>query len=185
MVGQDGDAHGFVPCLHLVVDRGHDAAVEILDGADLQVEVAIMTGFVAGFHMQKHEVVVPQSLDGGSCLALVVGVIESGGTFHLNNLQPCIVTNALDEVDGRNDAARFYLGVNLTDSRHRRTVARTPRPDGIGLVVPLGASFLVEGMLRQQFLGVEDKLVDELGGSSSSHPAFFRRVGIAFFGFHE
>ena len=74
VVGHHSDAHRLVPSFHLFVDGAHHAAVKVLDGAKLQVEVAIVARLVAGFYMQEHKVVVAQGFNGGGCFAFIVGV---------------------------------------------------------------------------------------------------------------
>ena len=51
VVGHDGHADRFVPCLHLIIDGFHDAVVEILDGAQFEVEVTVMACLIAGLQV--------------------------------------------------------------------------------------------------------------------------------------
>ena len=131
MIGQECYSHWFVPCLHLIIYRFHDAPVEIFYGAQFEVEVAVMSCLVACFHMQEDEVVVLQGFDGCLCLSLVVGVVESGSAIHHDDLQSSIMSYASDKIHGRDDGSGLHLGIHLGYGLHRGAIAWAPRPDGI------------------------------------------------------
>ena len=57
VVWHNGYAYRLIPFRNLLVDRLHDARIEVAYGLQLQLKVAIMTCLVACFDMQKHEVV--------------------------------------------------------------------------------------------------------------------------------
>ena len=94
MIREYSDTDGLVPTLHLIIYRGYESLVEILDGLEFQFEVAIVTCLVAGFYMYEYKVVVLQCLYGCLRLSFVVGVRQSCSAFHLDNLQTSIVTDA-------------------------------------------------------------------------------------------
>ena len=100
VVGQYCKAYRLVHLHDVLVDGFDESLVEILDGFKLQLQVAIVSGFVACFYVNKHKVVVLQRLYCSLSLTLVVGVGQSGSTFHLNNLQSCVVTNSTNQVNG-------------------------------------------------------------------------------------
>jgi hypothetical protein len=56
VVREYGDADILI--FHLIIYRGDESLVEILDGLQFQFEVAIMTCLVAGLYMDKDKVVV-------------------------------------------------------------------------------------------------------------------------------
>ena len=68
MVGEYGYADGLVPRANLIIYRGDEPLVKILDGTELQFEVAVVAGLVAGFNMDEDKVLCAQRLDGGLCL---------------------------------------------------------------------------------------------------------------------
>ena len=111
MVGEYSDADGLVPGAYLFIYRSDEALVEVFNGLELQFEVAVVAGFVAGFNVNEDEVVVTKGIDGGLCLPLVVGVGKACGTFYLDNLQAGIVTDTADKVDGGDDRSTLDLGV--------------------------------------------------------------------------
>lgn len=49
MVGQDGDAYRLVPSAYLVEDWFDESLVEVLDGFELQFQVAVVASLVACF----------------------------------------------------------------------------------------------------------------------------------------
>ena len=163
MVGQHGDAYGLFPSRHLIIYRGNETLIEILNGLELQVEVAIVTSLVAGLHMDEHEVVVFKCLDGCLSLTFVVGVGESCSTFHLHNLQSGIMADASDEINGRDYRTRLHLRILRHECLHRGTVAATPRPDAVGLTLTTLLAFQIEGMGCKQFLRLQDHLIDKVG----------------------
>ena len=113
MVGEYSDADGLVPGAYLFIYRSDEALVEVFNGLELQFEVAVVAGFVAGFNVNEDEVVVTKGIDGGLCLTLVVGVGKACGAFYLNDFQAGIVTDTADKVDGGDDRSTLDLGVLL------------------------------------------------------------------------
>ena len=123
-----------------------------------------MTGFVAGFHVHKHEVVLLEGLNGCLGLAFVVGVSESCGSRYLDDAQASIASDALNQVNGRDDGPAFYLWILLHEGLHRRTVATAPRPDAVGLAFALLSLGQIIGVLGQQFLRLQYQFVQQVGG---------------------
>ena len=95
VVGQHGDADVLLPVLHLIIYGCYQPLVQILDGLQLQLQVAVVTGLVAGLYMHKDEVVRLQRLDGGLCLAFVVGVGQPRSSGHLDDAQSGIFADDL------------------------------------------------------------------------------------------
>ena len=55
MVGHQGYAYRLVPLGHLVKYRADHTAVEVFDGAELQLQVAVVSGFVACLDVYEEE----------------------------------------------------------------------------------------------------------------------------------
>ena len=51
MVGQYGYADGLSPSFNLAIDRCYQTLVQIFYGLELQVQVAVVTGLVAGLYV--------------------------------------------------------------------------------------------------------------------------------------
>ena len=185
MVWHQGNAHRLVPRLHLFIDGTHHSAVEVLDGLELELEVAIVACLVARLHMQEHEVVVTKSFEGCCCLAFIVGVGQSGSTFNDDVLQSGIVAYSSDEIHGRNDVAALYLWEHLRQGLHGRAVATAPRPDAVGGVLALCLALAVERVLSQQLLRLQDEVVDQVCCLLCRHAVTVFLVGPALFGFYE
>ena len=100
MVGEHGDADGFFPHGYLIINRSDESLVEILYGAELQVEVAVVARIVACHYVVEEKLRFAQGINCSLCLALVVGVGEAGGTGNFNDIQASVATYALYEVDG-------------------------------------------------------------------------------------
>ena len=163
VIRQYCDTYRLIPRLHLFIYRGDEALVEILDGLELQIQISVVTSFIACFHMNEYEIIMLQCLDGCLSLSFVVGVGQSCGTWNLNNLQSCIVADTANKVYGRYDCAAFYLRILLHQRFHRGTVASAPRPDAVCLALTFLGSCEVERMLGQQVLRFQNHLVDEVG----------------------
>ena len=163
MVGQYCQAYGLVHLKDVLVDGLDESLVQILDGFQLQFQVAIMSGFVAGFNVYKHKVVVLQRLDSCLRLALVIGIGQTGSTFHFHNLQASVVTNAANQIHSRNHRTRFNLWVLLHQRFHRRTITTAPRPDAVSLSLALSGLSLIIRVLRQQLLRFQNQLVQQFG----------------------
>ena len=118
MIWQYGDAYRLVPRLHLFIYRGNEALVKIFDGLKLQIQISVVTSFVACLHMNEYEIIMLQCLDGCLGLAFVVGVGQTCGTWDLINLLSCIVTYTANEVYGRDDSTTFDLRILLHQRFH-------------------------------------------------------------------
>ena len=149
VVGQDGNGHGFVPVFHCFVDGAHGAAVQVLYGLYLQCYIALVSGFVAGFYVQVDEVVGLQRIQCGGYLVLVVGVIQSGGAFHVQAAQSGVVADAVYQVYGRDDGSPLHLREFVGQPLHAWTVAGTPGPDAVGGVLAFGHALQVDRMVFQ------------------------------------
>ena len=163
VVGEYSNAYWLIPCFHFVVDWRNESLVKILDGLELQLQIAIVACLVAGFHMDKHKVIVLEGINSCLRLAFVVGVGQTCGARYFDDAQTCIAANALNEVDSRNDSTALNLRILLHQRLHRRTVTATPRPDAVSLSFAFSGFGLIVGMLGQQFLGFQNQLVDEVG----------------------
>ena len=86
VIGQHSNADRLVPRRHLIIYIGNESLVQILNGLYLQFKVAVVTSLVAGLHMDKHKVIVLKRFDGSLGLAFIVGVCQTSGTLHLDNL---------------------------------------------------------------------------------------------------
>ena len=166
MVGQDGDGHRLVPLADGTKDGIDDAAVEILNGAHLQLHVALVTGLVAGLDVQIDEVVRAEGLDGGGRLALVIRVVKPRGALHVDHVHTGIDADTADQIDGRDDGRGAYA-VQFAERLHGRTYAGRPRPDAVRGILTLGATLHVDRMIGQQLLRAEDEVVQAVGRSLS------------------
>ena len=134
-----------------------------------------MACFIAGFYVYKYEVILFKGLDGCLSFAFVIGICQTCSTFHLYNLQSCIVANASDEVYGRNYRARLHLRILLHECLHRRTIAATPRPDTISLTLSTLSTLLIERVSCQEFLRLQNHLIDEISSLLGRHSSIFNR----------
>ena len=100
VVGQYGDGDRLWPGIDLFIYRSDESLVEVFDGTQLEVEVAVVTSFVAGFDMYEDEILMTEGFDGSLRLTFIVGVGQSCGSFNLNNVEASIMADATDEVDG-------------------------------------------------------------------------------------
>ena len=103
MVGEHGDADGLFPSYYLIINWSDEPLVKILNGTKLQLEVAVVARLVAGLYVDENEVLRAQGVDGGLCLAFVVGIGKSCGTGNFNDIQAGVAADALYEVDGGDD----------------------------------------------------------------------------------
>ena len=104
MVWENCDAYRLVPGAYLIEDRLDESLVEVLDGLQLQLQIAIMTRLIACLYVNIYEVVTFfECVDGSLCFALVVGVGKTSGTFHDDVSQSGIMTDATNQIDCRDD----------------------------------------------------------------------------------
>ena len=163
MVRQHSDAYRLSPRRHLFIYWGDEPLIQILDGLQLQFQITVVTCLVARLYVYEYEVIVLKRLQGSLRLAFVVGVSQSCGTFHLNNLQPRIVADAANQVYSRDDAAALHLRILRHQRLHRGTIAATPRPDAVSLALSALGTCDIEGMLCQQVLRLQNQLVQQVG----------------------
>ena len=158
MVWQQGHGHGLACSLQAAGSLGvesledglEQAAVERPDGVQLEGDIAVVPGLIAGFHVHIHQVIGLQSVDGGLCLALVVGVPQARGTRHIYDAQPCITADAAYEVHCRYHGSALDLRESLRERCHHGAVTSSPGPDAVGWVLPLRHAPKVEGMGGKQ-----------------------------------
>ena len=99
MVGHQGYAYRLVPLGHLVKYRADHTAVEVFDGAELQLQVAVVSGLVACLDVYEYEVVIAQGVYSGLGFPLVIGVSKSGSAWHDDVVQSCVMADATYQVD--------------------------------------------------------------------------------------
>ena len=163
VVGQYCHAYRLVHLYDVLVDGLDESLVQILDSLQLQLQVAVVSGFVACLYVHKHKVVLLQRLDGSLCLTLIVGVGQSCGAFHLYYLQSGIVAYAANQVDSRNHRTRFYLRILLLQSLHRWAIAAAPGPYAVSLSLATLSTLYVEWVSCQQILTLQYQLVQQVG----------------------
>ena len=122
-----------------------------------------MACLVAGFYVQVDEVIGFQRFECGSGLVLIVGVVQAGGTLYLQSPQACIVADAVDQVDGRDDSSFVDLGIFLVQRLHLWTITGAPWPNAVGRVLAFGLALQVDRMVLEQFLRAYYQVVYEGG----------------------
>lgn len=65
MVGHHGNTYWLIPLADGFVNGFHGPAVKILDGFQLQFQVAVVPCLVTGLDMQEHEILMAQGFEGG------------------------------------------------------------------------------------------------------------------------
>ena len=99
MVRENSDAYRLVPGAYLIEDRLDESLVEVLDGLQLQFQIAIMTCLVACLYVNINEVVaILQCLDSCGSLALVVGIGKTGSAINDDVAQTGVMADASDQV---------------------------------------------------------------------------------------
>ena len=152
MIREDSDTYGLIHRHYLIIYRGNESLVEILDGLQFQFEVTIVACLVARLYMDEHEVILLEGLNSSLSLTFVVGVSQTSSTLDLHNLQTSIVADATNKVYGRDDGTRLHLRILLHERFHRRTIATTPRPNAVSLALTTLGTFLIERMLSEELL---------------------------------
>jgi len=105
MVGQYGNAHRLLHLADGFIHRFDEPLVQVVDGAQLQLQVAVVAGLVGCLYVNEDEVVRLQGFDGGLCLAFIIGVGQARGSRYFDDAQAGIAADALNEVDGRDDGS--------------------------------------------------------------------------------
>ena len=164
MVGKHGYRHRFVPVFYRFPNGFNGTLVQIFDGFQLQVYIALVSCLIACFDVQVNEIIGLQGIDGGLCLAFVIGGIKSRSTFHIDAPESGIASDAPDEVDRRNHRALADGGVFIRQRLHLRTIARAPGPDAVRRVFALAHPFQVKRMRSQQVLRSHNQPVQQIGG---------------------
>lgn len=114
MVWENCDAYRLVPGAYLIEDRLDESLVEVLDGLQLQLQIAIMTCLVARLYVNINEVVaILQCLDSCGCLALVVRIGKTGSALNDDVAQTGVMADASDQVYGRNHRTLLDLWIHL------------------------------------------------------------------------
>ena len=83
--------------------------VEIVYSAQLQVQVAVVSGLVGGLDMNENEVIFLQSFDGSSGFPLIVSIGKASSSLNFNDAQTGIMAYALYQVDSRNHSSALHL----------------------------------------------------------------------------
>ena len=68
-----------------------------------------MAGFVAGFNVDKDEIILLQGLDGRLRLPLIICIVETCGAFYIDGMQAGIASDASNQVHRRNDCTAVNL----------------------------------------------------------------------------
>src|SRR5574344_54880 len=184
VVGQHSAGYLFVPFFHLIIYSGNHAFVQIFYRLQLQFHITVMPGLVARLHVQEYKVLCLQSLECSLRLSLVVGVSQSCGTGHLDDVQTRIVADAANQVHGRDDAAGVNFRIELHQRLHRRTIAAAPGPDGISLTLTARSAGDVERVLGQQVLWTDDQGIQQVSRVLWRHSAWVR-LRVSRFRFHQ
>ena len=170
MVRQYGDADRFIPGAYLVEDRPNEALVKILDGLELQLQVAIMSSLVARLYVNIHKIIaILQGLDSRSRLALVVGVGKTRSPLNDDVAETCIMTDATNQIHCRNHGTLLNLRIHLREGEHVRTVAAAPRPDDVGHALATLLACHVERMVLQNLLTLQNQFVQKVGSLLCTH----------------
>ena len=173
MVGQDGDAYWLVPSAYLVEDWFDESLVEVLDGFELQFQVAVVASLVACLYVHINEVVaVLQRLDSCCCLSLVVGVGKTGSALNDDVAQPGVMADASYQVYCRNHRTLLDLRIHLREGEHVRTITSAPRPDDVCHALATLLARHVERMALQDFLTLQNQLVQKVGCLLGTHAIF-------------
>ena len=174
MVRENCDAYRLVPGAYLIEDRLDESLVEVLDGLQLQFQITIMTRLVARLYVNINEVVaILQCLDSCGCLALVVGIGKTGSALNDDVAQTGVMADASDQVYGRNHRTLLDLWIHLGEGEHVRTVTAAPRPDKIGHSFATLLASHIERMVLQEFLTLENQLVQEVGCITTADVSLF------------
>ena len=163
MVRQYGNADRLIHLFDSLHDRLDEPLVQIVDGAQLQVQVAVVTSLVGSLDMHENEIVGLQRVDSRLRLSLIVGIGKACSSGNLDDTQTGIATDTLYEVDSRDDGSALDVRKLLHQRLHGRTIAAAPRPDAVGLTLPLSGLCHVVGVFGKQLLRLQDKLIDEVG----------------------
>ena len=107
-----------------------EAAVEILDGLELEFQVLRMRNLVRRLDMHIDEIIAAlDGLDGGIGLAFVVGVDVTRCAGHLDDVQPHRASKAIDDVHGGDN--RTFHAITLGDGMDGARFAARPQPDAV------------------------------------------------------
>jgi hypothetical protein len=79
-------------------DSSYNLFIEILDGLDLPLQIALMTHLIGGLDMDEDQIKLAKSEKGLFSLAEVVRICVSGGTNDREDLQAGIDTNPVQEI---------------------------------------------------------------------------------------
>ena len=137
-----------------------------------------MTSLISCLHMHKHKVLLSQRIDGCLCLALVVCISQTRCAFHFDDIQTCIVSDASNQVNGRNHGTRLHLRVELLQGLHTWAVSPTPWPDAVGRTLTICHFFLIIRMGSKQVLGFQNEVVEQVGHFLTCHALMLAAIGI-------
>ena len=165
MVGEEEHLPG--PPGEPLAQRAEELGIEALEGLDLAVDVALVSGFVGGLDVDDAEVVLAQRHQGGLGLGLVVGVVVAGGAGHVDHLEPRQHAEPAHEVDGGDE--RAARSVSLLERRQLGLRSLAPEPDLGGRSLPLLLPLFVDRVLGQHLDRLVHELLQRLGRRPFGH----------------
>ena len=126
MIRRDEDAV-LAAGLERLVDRGHDVAVDLLEGLDLRLRVAFMRRLVGRLDVDADQVHFGQRRHGAAPLGRVVGVGVAGCARHLDPLPTQQRGQPAEQIDGSDH--RAGLAIEACERRQLGNPPETPEPD--------------------------------------------------------
>ena len=121
-----------------------------------------MSGLIAGFDMQIDEIIRLQGFQCGSHFVLIIGIVQSGSTFHCQATQVRIISDTIDQIYSRNHCPPFHLWELIRQTFHFRTISGTPGPNTVSRVFPFRHSLLIQRMIFQKLLRTQDKVINQV-----------------------
>src|SRR4029078_4503394 len=109
-----------------------------------------MAGFISRFDVYKHQSVFRQRAHAVFTLPHVIGIEKSGDPRHIDALEAGINSEAVNNIDRRNDPT--FDAKALRERWKLRRFALTPEPDRSRLPLSGGFTFFVDRMIRQKRL---------------------------------
>ena len=156
MIGQNGNGDRFFPIFHRFINRTYGAAIQIFNGQPLQRKVSFMSRLIAGLDMQVNEIIRFQCVKSGSHFILVIGIVQSGRSFHRQAAQSGIIADTVNQIYGRDYSTFPHLRKLIRKCFHLRTITRAPRPNTVSRVFAFGCTLPIDGVFFQQFLRTHD-----------------------------
>ena len=145
VVGQDQHAK-ILACGAELIGDALCHAVDLFNGVNFFLDVAVVTALVGCLHVHIYKVVsVQQCLDCGVCLAAEVGVPVSRCAIDFDDFKSCKDADPFDEINCRNDGAA--LAIELKKRAQERFCAFSPEPYGVGGILACRFAGKVDGMI--------------------------------------